>query len=436
MRTAIALTNYLLLHDDGGIHYPMSKFLSDKFDNPNTRELVSQSLRIFVRFLTAHHIELTVRALEGRCLSFDECKSLAGLCYRPLAEAELLSDTKVVLLTSAKTGKAPQVRTNAVEPNTALKRLNHIASYLSFYYEVFLDPHSQSGALRTELSESYKKTRDQLIGEIGGTKQNHHLMIQSLPSDRFLQLIRDIVLRPHLWFVTPSGKTSATLYRDRAMVLLACEGLRPGSIGNIIREDFRENGGYLVVKDNRKRRLGRPSSGTPLLKLGASTSVNSAAETMISLQPFTIQAIHDYIRRERVPILAKHVQNRSRGFLFLNERGEPIGHRSSITAIFNRLGKQLEKAGMLDVGSDPYFRSKLQYDFYSYVLRHSAASLYVEMNGSDDRVLDSMKLRFGWTVNSTQPQRYASRALSDKANIDLMVFYQAILDDMAKKVEA
>ena len=91
MRQFSAKRNYLLLHDNGTIHYPFSKFLTDEFDNPNTRELVSQSLRILQRFFVAHGIELTVRMLEERCLTYDEIKSLAGLCYRPLGEIERLS---------------------------------------------------------------------------------------------------------------------------------------------------------------------------------------------------------------------------------------------------------------------------------------------------------------------------------------------------------
>ena len=42
MRLALARRNYLLLHDDGTIHYPFSKFLTHEFDNPHTRELVRQ----------------------------------------------------------------------------------------------------------------------------------------------------------------------------------------------------------------------------------------------------------------------------------------------------------------------------------------------------------------------------------------------------------
>ncbi|WP_303846664.1 hypothetical protein [Aeromonas sobria] len=429
MRQFSAQRNYLLLHDDGTIHYPFSKFLTDEFDNPNTRELVSQSLRILQRFFVAHGIELAVRMLERRCLTYDEIKSLAGLCYRPLGEIEQLSNTKVVLITSAKAGTPPEDRLGALEANTAAKRLNHIANYLKFYREVFLDPHIQSDTLRSHLSTIYDQTQEKLKREIAGTKQNHYMTIQSLPSHHFLQIIRTVVLEPETLFLTAGGKTSATVYRDIAMFLLACEGLRPGALGNLARGDFRPSSGHLTLKDNTQQRPGRSTTGTPVLKGATSKRVAYASETMITLWPFTVTAISNYLIKERDTVLTKHLKNRSLTFLFLNEKGEPIKHRSTLTAMFNRVGKRLAQLGMLDVGNDPYFKNEKQYDFYAYVLRHSAASLFIELNGTSDDALDKMKSRFGWTLHSVQPQRYAARALSEQANMELKAFYGQLISD-------
>lgn len=429
MRQFSAKRNYLLLHDDGTIHYPFSKFLTDEFDNPNTRELVGQSLRILQRFFVAHGIELAVRMLEKRCLTHDEIKSLAGLCYRPLSEIERLSDAKVVSITSAKANTRPRDMRGALEANTAVKRLNHIASYLKFYQEVFLTPHIQSNALREDLKTIYDQTHEKIKGQISGTKQNHYLTIQSLPSYRFLQIIRAVVLNMGALFLTEGGKTSATLYRDKAMFLLACEGLRPGAIGNLTRDDFHPSSGHLVLKNNTKKRPGRPTTGTPVLKGADSNKVGYASETMITLWPFTVTAITDYLVNERASVLAKRLKNRSLSFLFLNEKGEPIKHRATLTAMFNRIGKQLAQLGMLDVGNDPYFKNEKRYEFYAYILRHSAASLFVELHGTSNDALDKMKSRFGWTMNSTQPQRYAARALSEQANMELISFYRELIDE-------
>ena len=156
---------------------------------------------------------------------------------------------------------------------------------------------------------------------------------------------------------------------------------------------------------------------------------------MITLWPFTVTAIKDYLDKERDSVLAKHLKNRSLTFLFLNEKGEPIKHRSTLTAMFNRVGKRLAQLGMLDVGNDPYFKDEKQYDFYAYVLRHSAASLFIELNGTDDGALDKMKNRFGWTLHSTQPQRYAARALSEQANMELIAFYSQLIAEAQSKGE-
>jgi len=432
MKLARARRTFLLLHDDGTIHFPFTKYLNGTLSNPNTQELVSQSLRVFNRFLSANSIEPVVRALEGRCLTHNEFEQLVALCYRPLAEVESLTDRKVVSIASAKAGKAPESMPNAVEINTAAKRLQHIAQYLHYFLDIFLLPSLRSQTLREELRREYEKVEGWLTNKIRGTKQGHHHDIQSLPSDKFLKVIQAIFVRPEELFVTASGSPSRTQLRDRAMSLLACEGLRPGTLGNLSVADFRQNSRHMVIQDHRDLRK-RVTSSTPLLKLGLSTLVNNASETMITLWPLTVEAIREYIYVERQFILGKRLRNKSDGFLFINEKGEPLQHRSSITAMFHRLGQRLQRLHLLDVGDDPYFRDQKTYNFYAYVLRHSSASLFMEHKATDVQAQSEMKSRFGWTAESKQPQRYAARALSDKANVDLMEFNQQLLDEVKAK---
>lgn len=448
MKQVFARRNYVLLHDDGSIHYPFSKFLTDQFSNPHTRELVAQSLRVLLRFCTAHQIELAFRAVEGRCLTYNEAKKLGELCYRPLTEVEAMGNKKVVFLTSAKAGKAPNELPCAVEPNTARKRLHHIAVYLDFYREVFLEPNIRSATIREQLKHDYDKIGHQLRRTIRGTKQIHHLAIKSLPMGKYLSIIKAVFVRPHDLFQTAAGKPSRTLLRDRAMVLLTCEGLRPGALGNIALADFRPSAAMLVIKDNRAKRSERITTKTPKLKLGDSTQVNSASETMITLWPFTVRVIQEYIDTERSAVLAKRLTNRSNGFLFLSDEGEPIEHRGTITEMFNKLGKRLAALGLLDIGDDLYFHQQEKYDFYGYVLRHSAASFFLsqkcieyaekvgitrphDFNDVPDTVKDLMKLRFGWVPGSNMPELYAARALSDNASVVLTDFNQHLLDAAA-----
>ncbi|AMO95539.1 hypothetical protein CFter6_2873 [Collimonas fungivorans] len=433
MRQIFAKKNYMLLHEDGTIHYPFSKFLSSKFINPHTHGAVSKSLRILYVFCRAHRIELALRAVEGRCLSFDETKQLVDLCYRPIPEIEAMSDKKVVFLTGAKAGKAPINLPDAVESNTASKQANYISQYLKFFFEVFLDPNIRSSTLRNDLDRAYNITRHQMNTTITGTKQGHHHDIKSLPHDKFIEVIRAIFLRPEELFLSESGKISRNLLRDRAMALLACEGLRPGTLGNVTRTNYRPESSHLVITDNRVKRRERVTANTPVLKLGASTRVNSASETMIQLWPFTIEAIDDYINIERVAVLSKRLTNQSNGFLFLSEKGEPFKHRASITDMFSRLGIRLAELGLLEVGDDPYFPNVRKYDFCGSVLRHSSAALFLKHKGTDDRAKDQMKSRFGWTHNSNMPERYAARTISDQANINLMEFSENLIAEAQAK---
>lgn len=430
MKSVLAQSHYLLLRPDGSIHYSFSKFLTEEFDNSNTRELVGQSLRVLYQFCHRNQIELALRAnVNGKGLTYDEVNNLVDLCYRPLSEIEKASSGPIAKHKKKRFLHISKNIPGAVEPNTARRRLQHIAQYLMFFSEVFLEPCIRNEALRKTIHDEYEKSALQLRGKISGTKQNHHHDIQSLPAEKFLEIVKVMVLEPEKLFITASGKQSRTMLRDRAIALLACEGLRPGTIGNVAREDLRQEASMLVIKDNRHKRSST-SSSTPFLKLGDSTRLNSASETKITLWPVTLDAIANYIEEERSEILTKRLKNSSRGFLFLSEKGGPIKHRSALTGIFKRLGKRLAELGFLDVGSDPYFRNQKRYDFYGYVLRHSSASLFVERSAGDQRSLDSMKSRYGWTMHSKQPERYAARALSDLASIDLMEFNKDLLSQI------
>lgn len=435
MRLIEARRNVLLLNDDGSINFPASRHLTAEQTNPNTRELTAQALRVFHRFCVASEIDLPKRALEGRCLTDGEANKLAGLCYRPLGEVEEISDRKVVNILSAKAGTPPERLPGAVQANTAKKRLIDIAGFLEKYREVILDPSIRSESTRGLLKADYDRTASKLKGKISGTKQNHHLTFRSLPCEKYEAIIQALYVRPDELFLSESGGPSRTMYRDRAMAFLAAEGLRVGSINNIQIADFKQRSGHLMIVDNREKR-GRPKSSHSVLKMGVSTSVNNASETMISLWPFTQRAIKDYIDMERDAALSKTLANQSNGFLFLTEQGTPIQHRSSVTRVFNQLGKRLKELGLLNVDDDPHFSHKTVYDFYGHVLRHSAAVYYCKCKGVSDATLDSMKSRFGWTTGSKMPQKYAARALADQANVDLVSFAEKLESDVAARIQA
>ena len=447
MRLVAAHRRTLVVYEDGRINAPFTCFLNDRFDNINTRESVALSLRVLHRFLTAHRIDLASRAIEAQCLMDVECNWLADVSYRPLEELERMNDSMVRRLGQAASSSKqetlePRDRKGAVSPNTAKRRLDAAADFLGWFRESLLDPSIRSAAIRNDLRECYQTTIDHLRSEIRGSKQNHHSQVQSLPSSRFLEILRTIFLSPERVFASASGKPSSTTIRDRAIALLAAEGLRPGFIANLTVDDFTwqrgKSDGYMQLKDNIAKRQTRLTAATPQSKGMRSTSKSYNSEGRIKLWPFTCDAVQDYIDEERASVIGKTLANRSKSFLILAEHGGPIGDRSTINKILQRAEKNLLKLGLLDVTSDPHANGKT-YEFYPYVLRHSGATLFFqekskELN-SKELVLDLMRTRFGWKQNSEMPQIYAKRAMIDTANVNMMDLYAKLKQEQQRKKE-
>jgi hypothetical protein len=224
--------------------------------------------------------------------------------------------------------------------------------------------------------------------------------------------------------------------RDRAMALLACEGLRPGFIANITIDDYRTSANsansYLALKNNVAKRRKPITGSTPQQKGMTSTSQHYNSEAVIKLWPFTRDAIQEYLDKERAALTSRFLRNRSKSFLFIAEHGGPIGSRNTLTTVFAKLANRLTDSGLLDVTSDPYVTEKT-YAFYAYVLRHSAATLFYHEKRHQSDVEDQMRTRFGWSQKSKMPQRYAARALSDASNVDMMEFYESLVVEAKKR---
>lgn len=427
----------LLIESDGSINGPFSLYLNERFDNPHTREAAAAGLRVFHRFLVAHGIDLPCRALEGESLRSVERKWLTELAYRPLEEVEEMSDAMIKRLTTVRKAAVARDRIGAVSPNTAAIKLASVAAFLRWFFTDVLAEAIRSASDRRALSDSYTATCADLEARIRGTKQGHHHEIRSLPVERYLRLVRELVLHPEKLFVTQGGKQSATLMRDRAMVLLAAEGLRPGSLGNLAIDNFKYEagsaGGYVEIKDNVPRRQAPVRTNTPKAKGARSTFVPYASNVTVKLWPFTCLAIKQYIDGERVEVLGRHLKNRSKSFLFVADHGGPITDRTTIAVVFCRLESRLRELGLLTrAAGDPYARGA-HYDFSAYTLRHSAATFFYKSNAHRPAVMDLMRQRFGWSASSKMPDRYANRAMSEEASVDMSDFHDQLLNALAAK---
>lgn len=426
-------TKVFLATDEGLLHVPGTLYLNEKYWNPHTKQVAARALRVWVRFATAFDIDLAARTLEGRWLTEVEMKALRYLVFRPIYEIESMPDLAVRRIASATKRDEPNLAKGAVEPNTAVKQLVGIADFLTWFHRKVLEPRMPVGSsVAAALRQQVENAAHEMKRAVGGTKAAHPHRIRSVPTQRFLQIYSAVFLRWQEIFRTAAGRSSGNAARDRAIVLLAGEGVRPGAIGNIALADFRWQGGlypaYLRLVDNTGRRAEKVNTRTPVQK-GAASLQNYNSEITVPIWPTTAHAIQQYIDGEREVVVTQGLRNRSKGFLFLADHGGPIGDRGTIARVFRRAGKSLSKIGLLSKDpADPYLDGE-SYDFDAYLLRHSAASLFYATKAlamNPDVVIDLMKMRFGWSTASGMPALYAQRAISNAASLTVDEYMESL----------
>ncbi len=436
MKIELAHSRTLLTTDDGVVHVPFTLYLNNRYDNPHTIGAAARGLRVFSRFVNAFDIDIASRALEARSLTEGEKMALCQLVFHPIKQIEAMSDRAVRMIASAQKNQDTSRIKGAVESNTADKQLMQIADFLLWYHEKILEPRMPLGSAVTEaLRRAYESCAKELKQAVAGTKSSHPHRIKSAPIRRFLEIYGAAYSRAEDIFQTESGQPGSNLMRDRAMILLAAEGIRPGAIGNIALEDFKWPGGkergHVRIKDNIARRSKRLTATTPTQK-GTRSRQNYNSEGTIPIWPTTAKAIRDYIDGERQEITGRTLRNKSEGFLFLAKHGGAIGDRSTISTVFKRAGIGLRRLSLLAKDeNDPYLEGE-EYNFSAYLLRHSAATLFYSSKAQQSQgevVEDLMKLRFGWSQASGMPRVYALRAMSDAASLTAEDFVESLLAD-------
>jgi integrase len=252
MRLRGAGRKVVLEHDDGRINVPFSLFLNES-KNLNTQSSVATSLHFFHCILVAYEIKLADRAVYGSCLEPHEIGDLADLAFRPLPEITSQSSRSLRRLVDPRDKSQPKDRHGAVAKDTAAQRLHDIAGFLESYIKL-IEPHIASRDARDRLCASYEAVCKRLRREVERSSPNSH-DIRSVPGNAYMAIMKAIYCRPQDVFNGEDGP-SRSPQRDRAMALLACEGLRPGEIGNIRVNDVYRKGDetFLSIESNTKHR--------------------------------------------------------------------------------------------------------------------------------------------------------------------------------------
>ena len=427
--THIGQYHSCVLNEDGYINYPYSHFLNQK-SNKDTRQVEFKALRILNKYLSAHNIDFSTKILdENILLNANQATELRNLCWLPIQKIESCSNAVLRRLFKATTKSTrPEDRPNSVKRNTAAQRAETIARFIEHYEIHFVPQLINSQQSRSLVKENVRLIRS-LIKNIKSEDNNHHGQIKSLPTSKFLDVIKIVLQSPEKIFITSSGLISRTLIRDQCIFLMACEGLRPGAIASISLGHYEKDSGFLDLS-------AAPISSVGPKSKGANSSIKIYTQPRLIVYPFTQKLINKYLNTERASILRKFAVNPSGGRLFITERGKPIASSTTMKNIFSQASKSFERMGILKIENDPHMRrfkaGKDCYEFYAYVLRHSAATFFLAINGLDEANLQAMKPRFGWSRNSKQPERYAKREFIDLSNATLHDHMQN-LEDLAQR---
>ena len=378
MKLVRAKSKVLLLDDDGRLNAPFSFFLNT-FNNPNTQESLAGSLKVLQCFLQYAHIDLPARAVEGWCLEEREVNALLNFAYRPLVE---LSNNRLMARhTDVRNAERDEDRKGAVDPVTAEMRVKDIAAFLTEYLKQ-VSGYIRSADTRARLKSAYESLCSRLRKAVGGAAASAY-DVRSVSSDEFIRLIKAVYCRPSE--VLPASD-QFTLLRDRAMLHVAVEGLRPGEINNLRINDLQiGDDGSMRVEIIANTRYRKNKGGNTSRAKGAdSTRQSYATNRVIKFWPFTKDTLREYINGPRAQAIERCGKDLSEGFVFLKSTGEPISSRQAVGFRFAAMRDSLKAAGLIKLPPRRIktgvssTRAKRDEEFTSYVLRHSAASYYYE----------------------------------------------------------
>lgn len=422
MKLIRSLSKVLIVDEDGRINFPFSSFLNRQ-KNPNTQESLAGSLKVLNQFLLHFKISLADRALEGRALEEREIFALINLSFRPLSD--LSYPLRIEGFVDVRNAEQDEDRDGAVNGSTASQRLKDISSFLT-HYQNEVSQYIKSTDARNRLASAYESCCERLRRAVGGAASSSAYDVKSMSSADFVGCMKVVYSNPRL--LLGNSESDLHLLRDRAMFMLACEGLRPGEICNVRVNDLLSLPNRLLalqVISNKKHR-GQIKSSTPLPK-GASSNLPYATARMIHLWPFTRDAVNDYINRSRSESISSAGKDLSAGFLFLKNNGEPISSRQATSLRFDKMCDALHTAGYMKIEATPGRGDRTKDQLSSYTMRHSAASYIYESKMAELKnqgaVFDLMKARFGWSDKSQMPAHYAKRSIVENATVQVNDIY-------------
>ena len=384
--------------------YPMLYINSSlKFKSESTQRAYLQGIKQWYEFWEEKHN-------QSFCKYFREHKSNPNLMIKEIDSFILyLENMRVVDQKLIRLGSNP-----SINYNTLAHRLRAILSYLNYLLDNFSQVHGKS--ISPEIAR-YKSTLSQKSDLVKNLSSNHHKAHKNGTNFKSLtepmQKALYSIIEPNV--PKPLFKSKKAQLRNFLIIrLLINYGLRTGELLlltlNSIKTDSKTRNTYLLIADTHDKTDIRTTK--PQIK-------NVQSVRTILLERHDAQFIHMYINNIRSQDSKNHML-----FLSLQSPYLPISKSGfkKILAVMNEQMKsknpQFFDTNYMD-SIDKISAHTLRHTWAYMMLKHSYESYLSTHNKAKamENAIESLRKMAGWSLNSTMPYLYASRFISENANL-------------------
>ncbi|ALF58908.1 site-specific integrase [Psychrobacter urativorans] len=384
--------------------YPMLYINSSlRFKSESTQQAYLQGIKQWYEFWREKHD-------QSFCDYFREYKSNPELMIKEIDSFILyLENIQEIDQKLIRLGNNP-----SFNYNTLAHRLRAILSYLNYLLDTFSQVHGKS--ISPEIAR-YKSTLSRKADVVKNLSSNHHKAHKN--GTNFKSLTEE--MKEALYSII-SPKALETLFKNKdaqlrnflIVHLLLNYGLRTGELLlltlNSIKTDLKTHNTYLLITDTQDRTDTRISK--PQIK-------NAQSVRTILLEKRDAQFIHMYINNIRSRDSKSHML-----FLSLQAPYAPLS-KSGLKKLIATINEKIKS-------KYPQFFDKNYVDsidkISAHILRHTWAYMmlkhsYQSYLGSYNKAqamensIESLRKMAGWSLNSTMPYLYASRFISENANL-------------------
>ena len=384
--------------------YPMLYINSSlKFKSESTQQAYLQGIKQWHEFWEEKHN-------QSFCKYFREHKSNPNLMIKEI-------DSFILFLENMQVVDQKLIRlgsNSSINYNTLAHRLRAILSYLNYLLDNFSQVHGKS--ISPEIAR-YKSTLSQKSDLVKNLSSNHHKAHKNGTNFKSLtepmQKALYSIIEPNV--PKPLFKSKKAQLRNFLIIrLLINYGLRTGELLlltlNSIKTDSKTRNTYLLIADTHDKTDIRTTK--PQIK-------NVQSVRTILLERHDAQFIHMYINNIRSQDSKNHML-----FLSLQSPYLPISKSGfkKILAVMNEQMKsknpQFFDTNYMD-SIDKISAHTLRHTWAYMMLKHSYESYLSTHNKAKamENAIESLRKMAGWSLNSTMPYLYASRFISENANL-------------------